>query len=464
MATSLSESLDLAWKSLWDDSTPYHFASAVRKGIRSGAKARVRPVKSLSFPDTGDVVLFNRDPWGGVSINLKNNKVCQLHTGMPQGVEFDPATFEPFGPESVFQKPPNTRESSCVVRRGLVTGSALKMAGLALKSIDRRCAPGADQYVTQAQAYQSQLVNTDNGRLMVGTYYDHNEAYCQIFTNTLFLKQWQTHQTEGQNTAQFAAQTYNASLSGSINTVSVNGQPNSQGNSPYNLHAFYMQLLVVATCNAQCNCKAALAASNFQGVTQPQSLTAQTVSNVINIVNTSTPPAPPSPPQDCTPSPGVNCNSSSTSTSTPALAEPAWMEELRALAAPVIVEIQKEEDDVRRGIKLRETTGLPIPGYFRDYVSTPELTLTGKVHQAENGDPVVEFTGASGSAPEVNVKLGAFPGTLFPDVEAALARSNFLKSVLGARIVSTIGSPEFLRFTSRLMTMAASQRLGTVRR
>ena len=204
MATSLSESLDLAWKSLWDDSTPYHFASAVRKGIRSGAKARVRPVKSLSFPDTGDVVLFNRDPWGGVSINLKNNKVCQLHTGMPEGVEFDPATST-IRARIRFSELKYSGEY--VVRRGLVTGSALKMAGLAMKSIDGAGAPGADQYVTQAQAYQSQLVNTDNGRLMVGTYYDHNEAYCQIFTNTLFLKQWQTHQTEGQNTAQFAAQT-----------------------------------------------------------------------------------------------------------------------------------------------------------------------------------------------------------------------------------------------------------------
>ena len=76
----------------------------------------------------------------------------------------------------------------------------------------------------------------------------------------------------------------------------MNGQPDQQGATPYNIHSFYMQVLVVGTCNAQQNFDAATAASCFQSATTAPSGSSQTVDSVLNIVQTS-------------PTPG-HCNSS----------------------------------------------------------------------------------------------------------------------------------------------------------
>ena len=76
--------------------------------------------------------------------------------------------------------------------------------------------------------------------------------------------------------------------------------------------------------------------------------------------------------------------------------------------------------------------------------------------------PVIEFTRLSGDSPEVNITLSPFQGTLFPEVEASLAKANFLKAVLGKRIVSALGSPKFLTHLSQLMNMAASHKPGRI--
>jgi hypothetical protein len=60
----------------------------------------------------------------------------------------------------------------------------------------------------------------------------------------------------------------------------------------------------------------------------------------------------------------------------------------------------------------------------------------------------------SGAPPEVRVKLGAFPGNLHAEVENALDRANFLKAVLGQRILTSLNQSTFLAYLGALLTAA----------
>ncbi|HXE14609.1 MAG TPA: hypothetical protein VN633_20960 [Bryobacteraceae bacterium] len=448
MPNSLDSAVEAAWNSMWDRSTPYHLPTSVRTGLKSGL-TWIKPLDSLPFANTGDVVLFNRPPWGGVSIDLQNNEVSQLDSAVNEGLSFDPQTGIIQG-KIRFTEVKYT--GKYIVRRGRSNGSALMLGGSVLKNIQGAPAPGDDANITLAKSYQSELLQNKSGRFMLGSYYDHNEAYCKAFTNDVFRGRWQSYPTNGKTTSYYAAQTSTAAQSANRNTVSVNGTPDNTGYSDYNSHAFSMQLMLVAVCNCQGNNDAATAASNFHDYSQPHSTQSQTVNSVLGIVSSSTPPVTrvdgPLALQSASPAPKVP--------------EPAWKKKIREDLAPVLAEIQKEEDDVRRGIKLRETTGLPIYGEFRAYIATSTLTITGSVRQDEAGEPVVEFTRLSGDSPEVNLTLSPFQGGLFPEVEASLAKANFLKAVLGKRIVSALGSPKLLTHLSQLMNMATSHKPGRV--
>ena len=55
---------------------------------------------------------------------------------------------------------------------------------------------------------------------------------------------------------------------------------------------------------------------------------------------------------------------------------------------------------------------------------------------------------------EVRVRLGAFPGNLHGEVENALDRANFLKGVLGQRILTALNESTLLAYLGSLLTSA----------
>jgi hypothetical protein len=412
------------------------------------------------LPDTGNIVLFNRQPWGGVSINFKNSALSQLYMVANEGLEF---IVQSGAVQAKIRFTQLRYSGDYVVQRGLATGSALKLAGVSLKGFQPAAvaapdaAVGDDANVTLAKSYQSELLQTENGRYMVGTYYDHNEAYCQMFTNTTFVRHWRgdtTPPVNGQTTADFAAQTANAAQPGNRGTVSVNGQPDpNTGYSDFNGHALAMQTLVLGVCQAQGNLAAMSAASNtgFGAYAWPISVKPLTVNDAITASNSQQHPT----------ANTSNALAAQSFAAPPQPPEPQWMKDVREKALPIIAEIEQEEEDIRRGIKLRETTGLPINGGFRSNLATATLTVTGTARQNASGEAVVEFTRLSGDSPEVNLTLGSFPGDLFPEVEAALGKLNFLKALLGKRVVNALSSPSFLNLLGNLVTVAATGRSAT---
>ena len=52
------------------------------------------------------------------------------------------------------------------------------------------------------------------------------------------------------------------------------------------------------------------------------------------------------------------------------------------------------------------------------------------------------------------MKLGAFPGNLHAEVENALDRANFLKGVLGQRILTALNQSTFLAYLGSVLTSA----------
>jgi hypothetical protein len=427
-----ASSVNDAWNALWTPNGVYHLPSKLKKKTRQGP-AWFRPVPPIPIQDSGPIVVLNRDPWGIVTVNLKNGLVSQLETIHPEGFTYDPAT-------GAISARVSFKELKFVgdyeVRRGRATSSAIKIASKALQphpslAPAAAAATGGTDGITLAKNYQNQLSHSagQSGQVMLNTYYTHNDAYASAFQNTKLLKNWQFLQTGGKTTSDFAAQTTNAAQPGNTQSVNVNGDPS------YSPHAFTMQLLVATACNAQGNTKAA---------TLTPSGTPQTVNNVMTTVATTPPPS-----QDSLVAMAV-------------VPEPDWMIEIRKKVQPIIEEIEKEEEDVRRGVILREETARPVHSGFRSYVPSPPITITGAVAQAEDGSPVVNFTGIDGVVSEVNLALGVFPGRLHPHLAEAVGKANFLKAILARRITSSIATSALLPHMGRLMTLALSEKLGPV--
>jgi len=71
--------VERAWRALWRDGSPYHLPTAFQHGRMSG-HVRVRPLASLRLPDVSDVVLFDRAPWGGVTVALRDGRLEGLNS------------------------------------------------------------------------------------------------------------------------------------------------------------------------------------------------------------------------------------------------------------------------------------------------------------------------------------------------------------------------------------------------
>ncbi|HUR80972.1 MAG TPA: hypothetical protein VM733_09410 [Thermoanaerobaculia bacterium] len=384
----------------------------------------------LTFKPTGPVVLLNHEPWGSVDVNLYENEVQNLDTITGDDFTFDEATGAFTG---TIRFPELKYSGKYTLRRGRASASAMRTAFESLRSdAGASGEPGDDSNIAAAKAYQNQLTTSDSGRFMLSTYYQYNDAYSQCYQNSKYVARWQNYQTNGKTTAVFAKQT-----AGAANNP---GGPPVNGDPDYNPHAFFMNTLVVATCNAQQNADAANAASEFQSNSGPTVSATPNVNGVMNKVNTSQPPSTvllrkgAVPPADLIISPYLDT-------------------QMRDDLAIAIAEIEKEEEDVRAGVLLRENTGRPIDGEFLSYFGTQPLTVSGTITQ-DAGGPKVTLASVSGAPPEVRVKLGAFPGNLHAEVDNALERANFLKGVLGQRVLAALNESSFLAYLGALLTAA----------
>jgi hypothetical protein len=426
---------EAAWTALWNGSSVYDLAGAIRHGRRVG-HVWLRRLKSVSFRPTGPIVLLNQEPWGCVDIDFGENHVSQLHTITGSDCRID----EKAGTISAtIQFSQLKYHSTATLRRSEASGSALKVASLFMRAPESLGATDDDNIVL-AKNYQSQLANSASGRTMLSTYYQYNDNYADCFQNSpKFVHYWQTLPTNGKTTSYFANQTSTAAAN--PNGPAVNADPD------YGPHAVAMQTILVATCNTLNFNDAANAATEFKNVAQGPSQQPQTVNAVMNIVSTTPPPT------------GLN----DVMRLTAAEPESHKQAKMRPDVQQAILEIEQEQDDIRHGIVPLERTQRPIHTGYRAYLEPVALTISGTLGTGgPKGGLSVTFTKVTGTPSAVEGELGVFPGNLHAEVKAALDRATFVKALLGQRVLSALNDKGFLAYVSRMMTLAMNESLGPV--
>jgi hypothetical protein len=447
MSPTVEQLVERAWRALWRDGSPYHLPTALQHGRLSG-HVRVRPLASLPLPDVSDVVLLDRPPWGGVTLSLEGSRLEGLSSIADGGCQYDPQS----GQVTAHVRFSGLRcAGGHLVRTGHRTGAAVASAMTALQAD-----PGdTDSNITLAKSYEQQLIGmqSDSGRVMVASYYENNDTYAELFqTLPSFVQVWSQHTTNGQTTKFYAGQTSNAAQPGNTSSVSVNGQPDEQGFSPYNFHSFFMQNFVMYTCYVAAShygtstekgkryTKAGDSAQQFGVPVKPQSMKPQTVDQVMATVAASTPPGK----EDLVLQAGN---------------DPPWLKEAQAKAqAMASTVIQK--DLVGGGINTA-SLARPVRGTFSGAVPDVPFTLGGRIVPAgPDGHPTVTFTTLDGPSLDVAIALSDLPADLSSDVETAIERARFLKRLLGHRAALALASDALLDYFSFQMNLALAQRLG----
>jgi len=418
-----------AWRSLWDKKSPYYLPNALSKKTRVGF-SWFRPVE-VPVPDSGQIVVLNSSAFGIVTINLQNASVSNLSSVVSDGFEYD---------EKTGKLAASLRFASLLysgdyeVRRGRATGDALKLASRSFKGLPIFAAVDPDPNLTLAKSFQPKLSQTPNGQQMLSNYYTHNAAFAQAFQNQAFAYHWANDSMYGgKNTQAWAALTSNAAQPGNTSNVVVNSSDGKTYDPNYGYHAFHMQNLVTVTCNNQNNPDAGTAASTFKLATLSPSATPQTVDSTFNVVATGTPPS---------------------SADVANFVPPPWLAAIEENNKHIHEKIRQEEEDVRRGVIIREETIRPIRSGFRSNVPAPSLKLTGTVEENAEGNPQVKFDSIDGTVQDVELALGVFPGNLHPELTAAVGKAGFLKSVLSRQVTNSLAASPLLSHVGRLLTLS----------
>jgi hypothetical protein len=469
MSPTVEQLVARAWSAMWREGSPYYLPAAFRSGRLSG-HVRVRPLPALALPSVSNVVLMDRAPWGGVTLSLANSELTGLNSAAGVDYTYDDAS----GQITMRIRFSGLRcTGGYVVRTGHQTGSAVAAALVALNAKPLGASVGAtsstssntsSDNIALAKTYQTQLIGmqSDNGRIMVASYYQNNDTYSELFQLPSFVQVWSSHTTAGQTTQYYANQTSNAAQPQNAGTVPVNGQPDQQGYSPYNSHSFFMQNYVMATCYAaaqhygtstELGQRYQLAgddATDFGTTAQPQSQSAMTVNGVLNTVNTAPPPTgaanrAPGAPRMLLVAPAN---------------EPQWLKEVRA-KAQAMAKDNFQKDVVDGGIDTA-ARARPQQGTYNGPVPEVVLTVTGRVDPTggPGGVPCVTFATADVQTVDVNIALEGMAGELGTELTGALGRAQFLSRLMGYRSTSALTSEPLLTYLSRQMCLALAQRLG----
>ncbi|WP_226812914.1 hypothetical protein [Burkholderia pseudomallei] len=196
--------LRLAWKRLWKPGTPYYLPNVLVNGA-SGNGKHVAPLGSRPVPALGPFDLASQDPWGHVSITLRDGAVDGLQTAADGGFTYDDKTSAytakiAFG--QLAYRAPYAVDGDGLLGCALSGASALLQiiggADAALAAPQAAGDSAHEERIRLANEYQDRLVQSPAGLSLVGTYYDNNWAMNQIVRDprpNAFLRQWANEKT-----------------------------------------------------------------------------------------------------------------------------------------------------------------------------------------------------------------------------------------------------------------------------
>ncbi len=447
MAEPSAGRVEAAWRALWSEGGRYNLPNAAARGLTTG-RVRLAPLRVLRIPDVGPLSLFNREPWNGVALWLTRNRLT-LAEPLRQGTfEYDPSSGRL---RVTLGFPCLIYSAHYLLRSGLQPPSAMRVAAatLGVEQTD-------DGNLALAGQYQDNLLASDNGITLVGTYWDNNEAYNFVFANSVVLQnQWtqtETPPSSGQNTLFFSNQTSSAAQFGLQNPPPVQGAVSSNGYSHYAAHAATMQNFVWQTCltyakhepdSSSQYAQAGSASSQFLAATQNFAAQPMSVPSVMSTV----------------------AGSDRTSLLSASPGRAPWQDLVDARAAEFAPLIEAEvaaTKGYRRPLhhSRRQTPGR---GTVREELCLERVVLEGTLtDDGPRGCPRVTLDVVSGGDLAVGLRLSPFEGPLFEDATRALGEANFLRDALGQRLGGAVAGPRLASFVSTLMNLALEGVLGPV--
>jgi hypothetical protein len=461
-----------AWEALWNPSKPYYLPTILLNGLSSGT-IHVDPVGNLLINELSMPDLLDKEPWGTIGVDLTNCVVTGVNTMTPDPNAAGSFTYNEttgvFTGKIKFST--ITFSGDYAAKTGGLLGCAVDVAAVGSKIIDpvnknalRASASASDQVapLDSARNYRTQLLQSDNGSAMVQTYYENNNTYAELFGYPAFAQVWAGHTTNGQTTQYYGLQTNDNVQPGA--TAPINGQPDAQGNSPYNAHSFFMQNFLMSYCynaashfgtsseKGQRYTKAGNDAGTFGVNVQPQSAQSMNAPAVMSAVSTGTPETSV---RAVVTGPGTFLQAN----------HPSWLHEIHDRAASMAADAAAKDFGPAAGkAGLADVqTGITINGSFTDTISgSSTLTLNGTI-TFSGSTATVNFTSLDGDLGPIHITLSKPTGVnsdLFTAISQAIANTSWVTGMLSSAVKSKLNDPSVLSTLNQVMNLGISKALG----
>jgi hypothetical protein len=475
--------LRLAWRQLWKPGTPYYLPAAVASGA-SGNGVVVPRLAERPVPDLGPYNLFSADPWGDVSIALRENVLDGLPTIADGGFSYDDDTRAyaakvTFGALEFSGQYFLAGDGLAGCALASISGLLHEIPTLAAARSGETPLPGDEPQppeqvqIALAQDYRSRLVRSEAGLDLVARYYDNNEAMNEIASGqNVFTANFTTVTTtadgERVNSVDLANRTTAAAKNPSDPDETV-------GDTAYRAHSYTMQILFARACETAYRSthdtkytNAGDASTDFATLVinrgPAAAVTADQVMDSVHAADRDDPTwallrrRPGDAPADY---------------AELGLRPPQEASEEYRLAMEAAQQIIDEwEASGRESLfswevaeRAAGTDGVPIGyGTFSDHISGPSLTVNGSVNYT--GTPTsltltISVDSITADLPEIDIQLAGNPGTLYDRVVGALAQATFVKELLRKKLQAVVSDQSVRTYLQDRVNQSISQALGS---
>jgi hypothetical protein len=438
--------LNRAWSLLWKPGSSYYLKDILTKGGTFG-NTHIPSLATVTVPDIGSLPLYTSDTWGNVSIKLTGATLA----GLPE------VQNKAFTPSSDGRSVTATVAFTNLTFAGSYEVDGTGAAGCAMDVAESQAysvpVTGEDRAagatppagnMTLARAYRDRLVTSGNGAILVGKYYDHNDAVNWILSqDNAFTEAWPSGVPGApHNTAYYMQMTANAAANPGDQDYTVGGS-----DSGYQQHGAYMQVMLIATCHHYENdkntdpahaaaCKALAAdAATFQGYTNkyPDPMT---VNQVMTEVQNTAP---------------------MSAEELARVPEPEAVRQARLAAERDFPHLQRAAH-AKRAAREAQVTTYKSTGNFSFGFAMPTLSFSGTVTASgiqPNLTLTVTLTKLSADIPNVAIQfLSSTDPTFAADAQSYVDDAQWFQKVLGTGVNSRLGSPDVLSYLSQVVNQA----------
>lgn len=202
-----------AWRRLWKQGTPYYLPHVIAKGISKHGHD-VKPLSPLAVKDVGPLDLINLDG-ATLSVGMHDNQLTGLDNIVNGGISYDDehqtfvAEIDANG-DLVFSGNYQVYTSSKAMACAIDAAHSILSIGEA-EATEMEEGDGHKSDLDVARDYRSKLLQSENGKTLVSTYYDNNEAMSLMFeSNKGPAKKWQKYWKGTSGSKQLMKQTSKA--------------------------------------------------------------------------------------------------------------------------------------------------------------------------------------------------------------------------------------------------------------